>query len=62
MAKSLIPVERIEKKELVTNCDHLSQLKFSPALLYAFTELLRCQTGISKRRGGSPLNLPEGHD
>jgi len=27
-----------EKREVVTNCDHLSRLKFSPALPYAFTE------------------------
>lgn len=27
-----------EKTEVVTNCDHLIQLKFSPVLPYAFTE------------------------
>ena len=27
-----------EKAEVVTNCDHLSNLRFSPALPYAFTE------------------------
>jgi hypothetical protein len=27
-----------EKTEVVTNCDHLSKLKFSPYLPYAFTE------------------------
>jgi phage regulator Rha-like protein len=27
-----------EKQEVVTNCDHLSRLRFSPALPYAFTE------------------------
>ncbi len=27
-----------EKKEVVTNCDHLARLKFSPQLPYAFTE------------------------
>jgi hypothetical protein len=27
-----------EKQEVVTNCDHLQSLKFSPALPYAFTE------------------------
>jgi hypothetical protein len=27
-----------EKAEVVANCDHLSRLKFSPALPYAFTE------------------------
>jgi hypothetical protein len=27
-----------EKEEVVTNCDHLLRLKFSPTLPYAFTE------------------------
>jgi len=27
-----------EKTEVVTNCDHLAKLKFSPSLPYAFTE------------------------
>ena len=27
-----------EKSELVANCDHLAQLKFSPVLPFAFTE------------------------
>ena len=27
-----------EKQEVVTNCDHLAKLKFSPTLPYAFTE------------------------
>jgi ORF6N domain len=27
-----------EKNEVVTNCDHLARLKFSPHLPYAFTE------------------------
>ena len=27
-----------EKEEVVTNCDHLHKLKFSPVLPYAFTE------------------------
>jgi len=27
-----------EKAEVVANCDHLSKLKFSPVLPYAFTE------------------------
>lgn len=27
-----------EKEEVVTNCDHLRQLKYSPSLPYAFTE------------------------
>jgi hypothetical protein len=29
---------RHEKDEVVTNCDHLQRLKFSPTLPYAFTE------------------------
>ena len=28
----------VEKEEVVTNCDHLKSLKFSPQLPYAFTE------------------------
>jgi hypothetical protein len=28
-----------EKSEVVANCDHLTKLKFSPYLPYAFTEL-----------------------
>ena len=28
----------VEKTEVVTNCDHLQRLKFSPTLPYAFTE------------------------
>ncbi|HEY5233227.1 MAG TPA: ORF6N domain-containing protein [Verrucomicrobiae bacterium] len=28
----------VEKSEVVTNCDHLTRLKFSPHLPYAFTE------------------------
>ena len=31
-------LSRDEKKEVVTNCDHLYRLKFSPTLPYAFTE------------------------
>ena len=27
-----------EKQEVVTNCDHLARLKYSPTLPYAFTE------------------------
>ncbi len=27
-----------ERAEVVTNCDHLAQLKYSPTLPYAFTE------------------------
>jgi hypothetical protein len=29
---------KAEKQEAVTNCDHLSRLKYSPAMPYAFTE------------------------
>ena len=29
---------RMEKREVVTNCDHLEKLKYSSALPYAFTE------------------------
>lgn len=29
---------RAEKEEVVTECDHLKRLKFSPTLPYAFTE------------------------
>ena len=29
---------KVEKSEVVTNCDHLTQLKFSPVLPYVFTE------------------------
>ena len=29
---------RAEKERVVTNCDHLARLKFSPVLPYAFTE------------------------
>lgn len=28
----------VEKTEVVTNCDHLAKLKFSPSMPYAFTE------------------------
>jgi ATP-dependent Clp protease ATP-binding subunit ClpA len=29
---------KAEKQEVITNCDHLARLRFSPALPYAFTE------------------------
>jgi len=29
---------KVEKQEVVTNCDHLRRLKFSPTLPYAFSE------------------------
>jgi ORF6N domain len=31
-------LNKMEKSEVVTNCDHLARLKFSPVLPYAFTE------------------------
>jgi hypothetical protein len=31
-------LNRIERDEVITNCDHLQKLKFSPNLPYAFTE------------------------
>ena len=34
----MFQLKRDEKREVVTNCDHLSRLKFSPVLPYAFTE------------------------
>ena len=34
----LFQMNAVEKTEVVTNCDHLSKLRFSPRLPYAFTE------------------------
>jgi hypothetical protein len=34
----MFQLTKAEKTEVVTNCDHLRKLKFSPALPYAFTE------------------------
>jgi hypothetical protein len=34
----MFQLTRHEKEEVVTNCDHLKRLKFSPALPHAFTE------------------------
>ncbi len=34
----LFQLNAAEKQEVVTNCDHLARLKFSPQLPYAFTE------------------------
>ncbi|MBI4488566.1 MAG: ORF6N domain-containing protein [Deltaproteobacteria bacterium] len=34
----MFQVTKEEKAEVVTNCDHLQRLKFSPTLPYAFTE------------------------
>ncbi|HXM47606.1 MAG TPA: ORF6N domain-containing protein [Pyrinomonadaceae bacterium] len=31
-------LSKMEKSEVVTNCDHLARLKFSPVLPYVFTE------------------------
>jgi hypothetical protein len=37
-ADFMFQLSKTEKDKVVTNCDHLSPLKFSPALPYAFTE------------------------
>ena len=37
-ADFMFRLTRAEKREVVTNCDHLRKLKFSPALPSAFTE------------------------
>jgi len=34
----LFRLSRREKEEVVTNCDHLARLRFSPGLPYCFTE------------------------
>jgi hypothetical protein len=34
----MFQLKRREKEEVVTNCDHLRKLKFSPSLPFAFTE------------------------
>ncbi len=34
----MFKITNIEQREVVTNCDHLRNLKFSPYLPYAFTE------------------------
>jgi ORF6N domain-containing protein len=34
----MFQLTRAEKKEVITNCDHLAKLKFSPVLPLAFTE------------------------
>ena len=34
----MFQLNKSEKQEVVTNCDHLAKLKYSPALPYAFTE------------------------
>ena len=37
-ADFMFQLSKHEKQEVVTNCDHLQKLKFSPNLPYAFTE------------------------
>ena len=37
-ADFMFRLNKKEKKEVVTNCDHLRQLKFSPVLPFAFSE------------------------
>ncbi len=37
-ADFMFKLAKAEKQEVVTNCDHLSRLKYSPAMPYAFTE------------------------
>jgi hypothetical protein len=37
-ADFMFQLNKDEKLEVVTNCDHLARLKFSPTLPYAFTE------------------------
>lgn len=37
-ADFMFPLTKAEKQEVVTNCDHLARLKFSPTQPYAFTE------------------------
>lgn len=37
-ADFMFQLNKTEKLEVVTNCDHLAKLKFSPTMPYAFTE------------------------
>jgi hypothetical protein len=37
-AEFMFQLTQAEKRELITNCDHLARLKFSPVLPLAFTE------------------------
>lgn len=37
-AEFMFQLTQAEKKEVITNCDHLTRLKFSPVLPLAFTE------------------------
>jgi len=36
--KSVFQLSRAERDEVVANCDHLQQIKFSPTMPFAFTE------------------------
>ena len=38
-ADFMFKLAKSEKQEVVTNCDHLARLKYSPALPYAFTDM-----------------------
>jgi phage regulator Rha-like protein len=37
-ADFMFQLDKVEKEQVVTNCDHLTKLKFSPTQPYAFTE------------------------
>ena len=37
-ADFMFQLDKVEKEQVVTNCDHLAKLKFSPTPPYAFTE------------------------
>ena len=37
-ADSVFQLSRAEHDEVVANCDHLRRLRFSPTMLFAFTE------------------------
>jgi hypothetical protein len=41
-----------EKEEVVTKCDHLSRLKFSPVLPFAYTEHGTIMAASARRRIG----------
>lgn len=42
----MFQLTKSEKDEVVTNCDHLVKLKYSPALPYAFTEHGAIECGV----------------
>lgn len=47
-----------EKEEVVTNCDHLSSLKFSPTLPYAFTEQgVAMLSSVLRSRWAAQVNI-----